>query len=129
MGTLTATELRIGNWIHTGEFHIEGHQGEYQMKDNWFGYANMFNPIPLTDEWLKKFGFFSKYKHCNVRWNILGFDIQQISDEDDDGNKIPQEQIFYYQYMYEIKYVHQLQNLYFALTGEELTINKDGQED
>jgi len=23
-----------------------------------------------------------------------------------------------------IKYVHQLQNLYFALTGEELTLNK-----
>lgn len=28
----------------------------------------------------------------------------------------------YKEYNIEIKYVHQLQNLYFALTGEELTI-------
>jgi len=26
----------------------------------------------------------------------------------------------------EIKYVHQLQNLYFALSGEELTLNNGG---
>ena len=31
---------------------------------------------------------------------------------------------FYINGYHEIKYVHQLQNLYFALTGEELEINE-----
>jgi hypothetical protein len=30
---------------------------------------------------------------------------------------------FYYSRNLDVKYVHQLQNLYFALTGEELTLN------
>ena len=29
------------------------------------------------------------------------------------------------QYLTEVKFVHQLQNLYFALTGEELTIKEE----
>jgi len=38
---------------------------------------------------------------------------------DDKHNNIPNEQIWV-----NIKHVHQLQNLYFALTGEELTIKE-----
>jgi len=128
MEQLKANDIRVGNWVHTGEFHIKECQGEHQVEYDWFEYANMFKPIPLTTEWLKKFGFFAKYKHCNFRWNIGGFDIQQETDEDENGNKIPQEEIFYYQYMYEIKWVHQLQNLYFALTGKELTIKQQNNE-
>ena len=32
---------------------------------------------------------------------------------------------FYYSRNLDVKYVHQLQNLYFALTGEELTIKEE----
>jgi hypothetical protein len=116
---MKATELRIGNYYLA--FGVDLKQVETLTKDK---ILIDFQPIPLTEEWLEKFGFYSKYKSCNNMWNILGFDIQQISDEDDDGNKIPQEQVFYYQYRYDIKHVHQLQNLYFALTGEELTIKQ-----
>ncbi len=38
---------------------------------------------------------------------------------DDKHNNIPNEQIWV-----NIKHVHQLQNLYFALTGKELTIKE-----
>lgn len=77
-------------------------------------------PIPLTEEWLEKFGFNSKYKSIHTHWNLGGFGLDQASDEDDDGNSIPVKQEFYYGYKLEVKYVHQLQNLYYAMTGEEL---------
>ncbi len=79
-----------------------------------------YNPIPLTEEWLLKFGFFSKYKSNHTKWNKGWVEIDQASDEDDEGNSIPQKQEFYYAYKTEIKFVHQLQNLIFATTGEEL---------
>lgn len=96
-------------------------------------------PIPLTEEWLERLGFeFYDY--------VLG------SDEDIDDNetgiyksykKQPDGKKYYYSVNFNsdntieftikvrwademvlslIKHVHQLQNLYFALTGEELTI-------
>jgi hypothetical protein len=73
-------------------------------------------PIPLTEEWLVKFGFkFTKngsdiwYKeYCFIEFDKL------IKCYIEEGRGII--------CLEHIKYVHQLQNLYFALTGEELTI-------
>lgn len=77
-----------------------------------------FTPIPLTEEWLVKFGF-EINKHHFTKWInetntfIIMFDDRKknyfICDCPIDCN---------------IKFVHQLQNLYFALTGEELEIKK-----
>ena len=83
----------------------------------------------LTEEWLLKFGFtlyFNEDRECGV-FNIVNkgvlcdFEIDFSTDLED--NKYD----FYaceFQYQMEIKlpHVHSLQNLYFALTGEELTI-------
>lgn len=75
------------------------------------------NPIPLTHEILEKAGF--SYHHTNPtvsEWfihdnpNMLG----AIVFEDD--------KYVYEGYKHEIKSVHQLQNLFHALTGEELEI-------
>ena len=41
--------------------------------------------------------------------------------EDDEGNLTG---VFMYDFRIQIKYVHQLQNLYFALTGEELILKE-----
>lgn len=75
-------------------------------------------PIPLTEEWLLKFGF-EKDEECKS-WSILTslekfdylFEIENKYQEcfQPDFIKI------------DIKYVHQLQNLYFALTGNKLEI-------
>lgn len=67
-------------------------------------------PIPLTEEWLKKFGFYMIYydKEKEINYKLNDFTLEQT-----DGGFIYQKVI--------IKYIHQLQNLYFALTGEELT--------
>ncbi len=76
-------------------------------------------PLPITKEWLLKFGFNDKI------WG--GWLSIKINDE---------MSLAYYEGFQgisfatsaihgeseHIKYVHQLQNLYFALTGQELTI-------
>jgi len=105
-----------GNYILTefGELPIKHVVFDtYQVSgvDGRILWANKTEPIELTEEWLIKFGLKKKtIKSCY--WTIKNFDV------DLDGwfgfNKmvapVP------------LKYVHQLQNLYFALTGNELTI-------
>ena len=71
-----------------------------------------FEGIELTEEWLLKFGF-KRFPWGLVKDNLLFKDdlkcsylILQV------GNG----------FEVKVKYVHELQNLYFALTGSELTV-------
>lgn len=74
---------------------------------------DLIEPISLTEEWLLKFGF----KKINTTWYKLGNMAINISFDVEWGSK----------WMgIRLKYVHQLQNLYFAITGQELTL-KDKQ--
>jgi hypothetical protein len=80
-------------------------------------------PILLTEEWLLKFGFmqyidfgvkmgtYDKIPLCGFTYSIHTKKVMIMHK----GNSIS------HWLDVEIKYVHQLQNLYFALTGEELT--------
>jgi len=62
MKELTAQDLRIGNYLQ-----INGTQYEFELSDfhslyeNKIEYGNIdlypFEPIPLTEEWLLRFGF------------------------------------------------------------------------
>jgi hypothetical protein len=104
-------ELRIGNWV------LSPTQGEIQIENGWqIDEGEEVNPIPLTEEWLERFGFDEIEMSIPVAYKTKsGFRIK----EDQRG--------YWMQYKYGtviIKHVHQLQNLYFALTGEELTIKK-----
>ena len=73
-----------------------------------------FKPITLTEEWLIKFGF-KKY-----RGNFYGDYILN-------GYKLDEQFKFFVQgssvVLRELKYVHQLQNLYYSLTGKELVMD------
>ena len=135
---MKATELRIGNYITSGvngifnkdlmntgrvleiglidkkfeQIYCECEESfEWFFKDNYFG-------IPLTEEWWFKFGFRkhpndiptyaksfgnSEYAFCIYQYADSSFYAQII------GKKIM------------LNSVHQLQNLYFAIAGEELT--------
>jgi uncharacterized membrane protein len=135
---MTAQELRIGNiifdishrpcmvdaisnrnFVKLTELNNDYTSESFQMMD--------CNPIPLTEEWLLKFGFsidgkylyigIEDYKYCfNYRdWaDNWAFYVEYTDSphEKDEGVKYP--------VSFDIKYVHQLQNLYFSLTGEEL---------
>ena len=140
---LSANELRIGNlitidnsvyWIelrdiplivtHIGQtMNIKGESSHSvgcehtNPKTNTYyeiypQFIENIKPIQLTEEWLLKFGF---EKDNELNFVKFSFKVHFWSN--------------YNSYMYgwiggniEIKYVHQLQNIYFALTGQELTI-------
>ncbi len=76
--------------------------------------------IPLTEEWLVRFGFELLENEGDIKYFQLG----------KYGVKMEEEQDFYFykgedviSTLAEIYFVHQLQNLYFALTGEELPVS------
>lgn len=116
-------ELRIGNLVKYSDgsfFKVVGiHEFGLDVEDNiettYMEYEN-FEPIPLTEEILLKCGFTFLPQGDEVYQQIFtynGFDIWMH----DDG--------FCHDYLCggDIKHLHQLQNLYFALTNEELNIN------
>jgi hypothetical protein len=128
---MKASELRIGNYVSNPPLSDCRKIDYLDIRDHAESrLIQPFDPIPLTEEWLIKFGFFVKEEISND--NFFGCHLYQNNDE----FVIPYENTFHYirdisssehdgstEYRTtEIKYVHQLQNLYFALTGEELTI-------
>ncbi len=121
---MKATELRIGNWFNSVKFNTPVQctlSDLYDLCANSEGAYNnppiddMFEPIPLTEEWLIKFGFKVEPDDDFTIWQKG--QLEGLYDFKDGTYE-------YNSTVLEIKYVHQLQNLYFALTGEELTIQK-----
>lgn len=134
---MEAKELRIGNLLQ-GEPIQNVNQGIYSdgvVEITAHGifkieHGNLnYTPIPLTEEWLLKLGF----KVCSWnRWGVItGYDKQYIDDSDNHSIfvYIEDKKLYFVLsgegWKKEQKYVHQLQNLYFALTGEELTIKNE----
>ena len=76
-------------------------------------------PIPLTEEWLIKFGFRKTWFGYDII--STGIEIEPLENEDYticiNANE--------YHIGENFKYVHQLQNLYFALTNKELELIKE----
>lgn len=116
-------ELRIGNYVlyENEEIQIDIDCFYWSVESSYaeLEYWEQYKPIPITDEWLLKFGF-KVIKNYNN--GLIGFK---------DFNLLGDENLYYYTYDNHnvigvgLKYVHQLQNLYFALTGEELFIKEE----
>jgi len=109
---MKANELRLGNYAKDSVLGII----EIDSTDKIY-HAENLEPIPLTEEWLVKFSFDPD------KDDYLGTSI--VWEEDiciyDHGDNIYSLYRYNDQHVY-IKYIHQLQNLYFALTGQELEI-------
>lgn len=136
---MEAKELRIGNFVNYTHVDSEGSLSSIvcvnQISDDWVLdetqstlMMSELKPIPLTEEWLKKCGFDnSEYKKgyigIDVRYTdfVLAYPKTHIEHSEFFCWTFEQGKL---QMFKEIKYVHQLQNLYFALTGEELTIKE-----
>lgn len=95
-------ELRIGNAV-LDPIGMEKEVSLQVLQKIERGFK--YTPIPLTPEILEKCGF----EKCSCGGWKHGIHISKY-----DNGKL------YYKTVI-IKYLHQLQNLYFALTGEELT--------
>lgn len=104
---MKANELRIGNLVYCPEMDTN----DYVSKTH-FNCPELYEPIPLTEEWLLKFGF-----DVSVGWAEKD-DFKMGQPDDDWINELWS--IRYEKKYVKIQYVHQLQNLYFALTGQEL---------
>lgn len=128
---MKASELRIGNLIMWDsektqiEIISEISKGAIGLEsDTDFDTLTpigLFKPIWLTEEWLMKLGFEKLDENtAGCIWVIVRNDIVF------DDLKITQwykpNRPKFERRHFGIKYVHQLQNLYFALTGEELEI-------
>ena len=126
---MKANELRIGNYIelrcldkslsHCKEL-VEWSVEKYNFthsKDLYYGNDDWeYRPIPLTEEWLLKFGF-EFLKGVKGSEFLDCYDYNRFQVKNNFG-------VFFW-YHVQIKYVHQLQNLYFALTGEELKLKNN----
>ncbi len=114
---MKSSKLRIGNLLQDrdGKTATVSEITENEFK----AYSGMLtklplNPIPLTPEWLVKFGF--GLSNIHKGWHRITNGVEILFDIDM-GCFIEMVGI-------EINYVHELQNLFFALTGEELEIKK-----
>jgi len=85
----------------------------HDEQDNIYSYDYIY-PIPLTPEWLELCGFNEGVLYLNpMMTSIRGANKNaEVRYCDAHGNSVSR----YYQYL------HQLQNLYFTLTDEELEI-------
>jgi hypothetical protein len=124
---MKANELRIGNLVLSKGVPVQIEEIMWETVRHCFGEfpIDYVEPIPLTEKWLLKFGFYETTKEHYVSG------LYTLNKPD--GFYINKETMCYCDIDYEgttndrikIQYVHQLQNLYFALTGEELTEGGD----
>lgn len=118
-------ELRIGNWVCWPK---EKQPNEVQWAHgHWLGvFQNNYpfpEPLPLTEEWLMKFGFKKQEDGDDVD-DVHWYEITTNGITLVQGDKKGYLDVFLLDHEegVRVQYVHQLQNLYFALTGEELTV-------
>jgi len=125
---MKASELRIGNLVYCWN-PSTGTHNETVISINWKHIRNRveqpedttYEPIPLTEEWLVKFGF--KDVQRGFYSIKAGSTFFRLTPPQFMGEWQTEYCWVYDDFKFtEVKYVHQLQNLYFALTGEELTI-------
>lgn len=117
---MKANELRIGSYVYFKDEVLF-----FEFESGWnFQYIK---PIPLTEDWLLKLGFeyYAPLSHYRIVINDIWYKVKITFDGQflfsfinlnyDEVNHMPPKYI---------GTVHQLQNLYFSLTGEELILQK-----
>lgn len=142
---LTSKELRSGNYVQGQPISVPrlGIHGDGVTEIAPMGIVHMYqcevagtepiySPIPLTPEWLTRFGLIpiegrtGRYSYLNGNRNF------------GDWCYLSEGELVVIDYTFEteqtvveaknIQYVHQLQNLYYALTGSELSMEVGGED-
>ena len=127
---MKAQDLKIGNWVqfrHT-ETPVLITLGDF-VREYKEEHLEDYEPIPLTEEWLERFGFEKDEEYdegglVDYRMILMSGSLEFVSfwnSEEITGVNQPQTGV-------DVEYVHQLQNLYFALTSEELQTDETEQK-
>lgn len=122
-------ELRIGNYVNIFLNDVDHNTIQIKIDDLYYiGQKNgVYEPIPLTEEWLLKFGFSSE----GYKKGYIGIDHKAGGMITDFVLTYPNiigehQKSFIWEHSNwkynTLNYVHELQNLFFVLTGQELTI-------
>lgn len=121
-------ELRIGNLVNIqGNFKkvtgIDYFKEEYLIISDGYYQLYMCKPIPLTEEILLKCGFEESYnskyrqRFDHKKYLHIGFDFSKTpADKAEEGFR------WFGHYIRTIKHLHQIQNIFFEHTNEELNI-------
>lgn len=126
---MTASELRIGNYVNISLNDVDYNTIQIKVDDLYYitQKKGVYEPIPLTEDWLTKFGF--KYINSNNSYltytknnYYLQMDVRKADNKWTIFDDIISDLVEFAKV--DITHVHQLQNLYFALTGKELKIKK-----
>ena len=127
---MKANELRVGNLVtyrSLKELKVMELLSTFTrvLIDNnqtdWISVGYDFlDPIPLTEEWLLKFGF-EKTKENFLTYDLGKLSIYMPSFHYKKGRTYFNSWVIIEE---SPKTVHQLQNLYFCLCGKELELNK-----
>lgn len=141
---MKSNELRIGNWARFTAHdldYVSQVRGVSQYVDHLnnlttsimsrsdesnLDYSHtekQVNPIPITEQWLIDFGF-KREEEDSCHWFEMDLAIIKLISNDIGKEGYSEKLEFLFDFEFDklrIEYVHQLQNLYFALTGEELT--------
>lgn len=128
---MEAKELRQGNYVFYNDKELGEVSGTLtrMFKDNEvfindridisYNETNI-SPIPLTEDWLVKFGYAQNKTVADMFEDETRLNIWR-SPHDFNGFIADWDALT----LRAIEYVHQLQNLYFALTGEELNLKTE----
>jgi hypothetical protein len=141
---IKASELRVGNWIHAHpnnkDYYKLKHFNEgigFMEDESMLFFADAVG-IPLTTELLEKCGFEKSLSEDVQERTIYGIQVANNTslyfDPHKDWMRNDYEVEWYLShewnnnhfkndFLAKPKHLHQLQNLYFALTGEELQIS------
>lgn len=126
---MKSNELRIGNVVHyRGTTFCNIEITGQDIADFFSGKLNEIGvelkPIPLTEDIIIKMGFNSPYKNEEGNIDYWSKDLDASIEVETADSGFTTEKLFRYNVSQTRKkpiiYVHQLQNLHFALKGTEL---------
>lgn len=130
---MIAAELRLGNWVNTivsdkpsivtfikSQKVKDGYYQSIELNEEEIYIPQHICGIPLTADILERAGFEMKTGSDGIHYENKECWIYILKDKFELELNTGSERVNLYRNW---KYLHQLQNLYFALTGEELTIN------
>ena len=135
---MKASDFRIGNIVYSkinglskveqvGHSLCHNYTGGRSLAGNFW--ENNYFPVELSVKWFVYFGF----KKTVLTDNSGHFYTLDLNDDihcdlcfcSNDKNGYIELVLFPYEDFFRYKYVHELQNLYFSLTGTELKLNME----
>ena len=125
---METTDLRIGNLVSYKNEDIvvvDAVSKDFILTLGLFKISTPdIEPFPVTEQWLLDFGFVKKHVNFRTQSNPTAYNggILKLNDFTIYLDKAEIEWAYRATVLDAPKYVHQLQNLYFALTQEELIL-------